>query len=246
MAIYAAPLAAARAAALTPRRVVGSAQQRGAQPLRSGRGCRPVADSGAGAGGVDTAPATALQGGRRAALLASAALVLAPADAARAIGFKKELKKKKIPAEDYTPLDDQLRIYELVQGSGEPIKASDVVTVHYDCYFRGIDVVSSRSARLLGGNRTIAEPIDVVAGGSLPRVSNKATFDERAGGLFTAGGGPKPPPALTNAVLGMKVGGKRSILVPAELAYGAKGELEIPPNTDIELQVEVLEKKSSK
>ncbi len=32
--------------------------------------------------------------------------------------------------------------------------------VHYDCIYRGIDVVSSRSARLLGGNRTIAEVND--------------------------------------------------------------------------------------
>eukprot|EP00983_Pelagomonas_calceolata_P050322 1141918-Pelagomonas_calceolata.AAC.4 len=29
--------------------------------------------------------------------------------------------------------------------------------VHYDCTFRGIDAVSSRAARLLGGNRIIAE-----------------------------------------------------------------------------------------
>ena len=29
--------------------------------------------------------------------------------------------------------------------------------VHFDCLYKGIDVASSRSARLLGGNRTIAE-----------------------------------------------------------------------------------------
>lgn len=33
----------------------------------------------------------------------------------------------------------------------------DLSQVHFDCKFRGIDVVSSRSARLLGGNRSIAE-----------------------------------------------------------------------------------------
>ena len=31
------------------------------------------------------------------------------------------------------------------------------MTVHYDCKYRGIDVVSSRSARMLGGNRSVAE-----------------------------------------------------------------------------------------
>ena len=29
--------------------------------------------------------------------------------------------------------------------------------MHFDCIYRGIDVVSSRQARLLGGNRTISE-----------------------------------------------------------------------------------------
>lgn len=37
------------------------------------------------------------------------------------------------------------------------ISRCNVVQVHYDCKFRGLDVVSSRSARLLGGNRTLAE-----------------------------------------------------------------------------------------
>ena len=31
------------------------------------------------------------------------------------------------------------------------------MTVHFDCMYKGIDVVSTRSARLLGGNRTVAE-----------------------------------------------------------------------------------------
>lgn len=38
-----------------------------------------------------------------------------------------------------------------------------VPQVHYDCLYRGLDVVSSRSARLLGGNRTIAEVSGTVA-----------------------------------------------------------------------------------
>jgi hypothetical protein len=32
-----------------------------------------------------------------------------------------------------------------------------LVQVHFDCIYKGIDVVSSRQARLLGGNRTISE-----------------------------------------------------------------------------------------
>lgn len=60
---------------------------------------------------------------------------------------------------------------------------------------------------------------------------------ESAGGLY-AGGGVKPPPALSQAVIGMRAGGKRSVLVPAELGYGSRGEQEIPPNCEqFELQV---------
>ena len=72
--------------------------------------------------------------------------------------------------------------------------------------FRGIDVVSSRSARLLGGNRTIAEPFSFTAGESV-KTSMKSAGDS-AGGLFTGTGGPKAPPALSTAVIGMKLGGK--------------------------------------
>lgn len=64
---------------------------------------------------------------------------------------------------------------------------------------------------------------------------------ESAGGLFAGGGGPKPPLGLSKAVVGMRTGGKRSLLVPAELGYGSQGEQEIPPNCDsIELRIELL------
>lgn len=65
-----------------------------------------------------------------------------------------------------------------------------------------------------------------------------ARMVESAGGLYAGGGGPKPPPALSQAVVGMRAGGKRSVLVPAELGYGSQGEQEIPPNCEqFELQV---------
>jgi hypothetical protein len=52
--------------------------------------------------------------------------------------------------------------------------------VHYDCLFRGIDAVSSRSARLLGGNRTIAEVgISVLA--SVPARSHARTHTHTHG-----------------------------------------------------------------
>lgn len=119
----------------------------------------------------------------------------------------------------------------------------DLVTVHFDCLFRGIDVVSSRSARLLGGNRVVAEPLQFIAGSKLTAggVRGTAVVDtESGGGLFSGTSGPKPPPALSSAIIGMKPGGKRSVLVPPELGYGDEGEQEIGPGQSFELQIELL------
>ncbi len=79
--------------------------------------------------------------------------------------------------------------------------------VHYDCVYKGLDVVSSRQARLLGGNRTISEPFEFVAGAAVAGAS-PTRFVDSAGGLFSGQGGPTPPPALSTSVIGMRAGGK--------------------------------------
>ena len=67
------------------------------------------------------------------------------------------------------------------------------------------------------------QPYELVAGKELPKVrTKKIDFDDRAGGLFTASGGPKPPPALPLSVVGMKVGGKVGSAAPVTVAAASE------------------------
>lgn len=46
-------------------------------------------------------------------------------------------------------------------------------------------------------------------------------------------------PGFDQGVTGMKVGGKRRLTIPPNLAYGAQGQGAIPPNTTIRFEVDL-------
>ena len=80
------------------------------------------------------------------------------------------------------------------------------------------------------------QPIEFVAGGQVAGAAVKKITDT-AGGLFTGTGGPKPPPALSSAVLGMKTGGKVHDAALAPCAMSTHRCIVIPaqhkiPDTD--------------
>jgi FKBP-type peptidyl-prolyl cis-trans isomerase FkpA len=70
-----------------------------------------------------------------------------------------------------------------------------------------------------------------------------AQFDSSVGGTpftFQLGAG-KVIKGWDEGLVGMKVGGKRTILVPAALAYGSRGAGPIPPNANLIFDVQLID-----
>ena len=52
-----------------------------------------------------------------------------------------------------------VKFYDVQRGGGDKLEAGKTAVIHYTCRYRGLTAVSSREARTLGGNRTVAEPL---------------------------------------------------------------------------------------
>ncbi|KAF5462266.1 hypothetical protein F2P56_018287 [Juglans regia] len=148
--------------------------------------------------------------------------------------------KKNIPLEDYLTSPEGLKYYDLFEGKGPIAEKGSTVQVHFDCLYRNITAVSSRESKLLAGNRSIAQPYEFKVGAP-PGKERKRDFVDNPNGLFSAQAAPKPPSAMYSIIEGMKVGGKRTVIVPPEAGYGPKGMNEIPPGATFELNVELLQ-----
>lgn len=116
--------------------------------------------------------------------------------------------KKQTPSEGTIPVQTQMKVEELVVGSGKQVKKGDTVIIHYTGVLTNGTVFDSSVTR--------GQPFETQIGvGKVIR-----GWDE--------------------GVVGMKVGGKRRLTIPPELAYGEQAVGPIPANSTLIFELELL------
>lgn len=105
----------------------------------------------------------------------------------------------------------------------------------------------TQTTHLLTQDVTVGKGVEAQAGDTLKvhytgRLSDGTVFDTSVGGEpFTfILGARQVIPGWEQGFEGMKVGGKRILVIPPNLAYGSQGVGPIPPNATLTFQVELL------
>ena len=115
------------------------------------------------------------------------------------------------------PVADTITLQKIdnVVGTGAPAIAGKTVSVQYTGWLYEVTVPSKKGVMFDSSAGRL--PLTVMLGnGSLIK-----GFEE--------------------GVIGMQVGGKRTVLIPASLGYGAQGNNGIPPNTNLVFDIELVE-----
>ena len=92
------------------------------------------------------------------------------------------------------------------------------------------------------GAGAAAQPGDMLTVNYTGKLENGSVFDTSVGKApfkFTLGAG-QVIAGWDQGLVGMKVGGKRILIVPPALAYGAQGIGPIPPNATLTFEIELL------
>lgn len=117
-------------------------------------------------------------------------------------------------AAELTTLPNGLAYRDDVVGTGAEARPGQKVTVHYTGW---LDTGGGKKGKKFDSSRDRKEPF-----------------------AFSLGGG-QVIRGWDDGVVGMKVGGKRTLIIPAHLGYGARGAGDkIPPNATLVFDVELL------
>ncbi len=108
-------------------------------------------------------------------------------------------------------------------GTGKVVNDGDMVSIQFTGWvakdsanlFSDWSKDTSKTYQTIGSSKQIGQPIKYVLGKN----------------QFIKG--------LDEGIVGMKVGGTRTIIIPSKLAYGEKGMGPIPPNSDLKVVVEL-------
>ena len=117
----------------------------------------------------------------------------------------------KIAQDDLTTTEKGVQFYDITAGAGEEVVSGSIATTHFTVWVQG------ESADEYIFSSEFSEPITFVVG--------------RGGTVF---------PGWEDGVLTMKMGGKRLLVIPPELAFGADGAGNIPPNATIIMEIELV------
>ncbi len=114
-------------------------------------------------------------------------------------------------------MSEQLQTIDTVEGEGEEAVAGKPVVVHYTGWLYDENAPDQRGSKF---------------DSSLDR-NDPFTFNLGAGQVIRG---------WDEGVAGMKVGGQRTLIIPPEMGYGARGAGGvIPPNATLVFEVELLD-----
>ncbi|WUR13856.1 FKBP-type peptidyl-prolyl cis-trans isomerase [[Empedobacter] haloabium] len=116
------------------------------------------------------------------------------------------------------PAAEQLIVNDVKVGSGREATAGSNVSVHYTGWLYR-PLAKNQRGRQFDSSRPRGEPLE---------------FQLGAGRVIKG---------WEQGVTGMKVGGKRTLIIPSELAYGARSMPGIPANSALIFDVELLDVK---
>lgn len=108
--------------------------------------------------------------------------------------------------------------------------------------FQKIDTVPGTGKEAIAGSTAVVHYTGWLFDPTAPS-QHGAQFDSSRGGQpfsFPLGGG-QVIKGWDEGVQGMKVGGKRTLILPPEMGYGAGGAGPIPPNANLIFDVELLD-----
>jgi len=108
--------------------------------------------------------------------------------------------------------------------------------------FQKIDTVAGTGKEAIAGSSAMVHYTGWLFDPTAPS-QHGAKFDSSVGGspfTFKVGGG-QVIKGWDEGVQGMKVGGKRTLILPPEMGYGAGGAGPIPPNANLIFDVELLD-----